>query len=197
MPWSPTFTHSCVSNVILGLLWGCRGKSWRKLDAAWEFGETEKPWKTSFADVRDLVESVLAVFICSQSTYSSAPWIWLPFLQPLETTLPGVNTSSSRALDHGNSLQHFTVKTVLLSMKLSSPFAFRISFLILLPLWLHLLSLLAGFASLNVEVPWGTVTGSPFSSYTLSGWCHPLRWLQAPCLHQGLQIHYLQARPLS
>lgn len=88
------------------------------------------------------------------------------FPQPLETTLPGANISSFRALDHGNSLQHFIVKTVLLSMNLSSPFAFRVSFLIFLPPWLHLFSLFVGFASLNVEVPWGTVTGSPFSSYT-------------------------------
>lgn len=51
--------------------------------------EKLKALNRSFADVRDLVESALAVFICSQSTSSSAPWIWLPFPQPLETT-PGL-----------------------------------------------------------------------------------------------------------
>lgn len=124
MLWLSTSTHSCV-NLVLS--WGCGRKSWGKLDAVWEFGETEKPWNTSFADVKDLVESAaLAIFICPQSTSSSAPWIWLPLLQPLETTFSEVNNSFSRALNHGTFLQYFT-KIISLSMKLYSSLASMLS----------------------------------------------------------------------
>lgn len=137
MPWLPISTHSCVN---LGLSWGCRRKSWGKLDAVWEFGETEKPWNTSFADVKDLVESAaLAVFICSHSTSSSAPWIWLPLLWPLETTLSEVNHSFSWALKHGTFLQHFTMRPFPCPRSFLLPWPSQPpSFLLLLPLWPHL-----------------------------------------------------------
>lgn len=102
-------------------------------------------------------------------TSSSAPRTWLPLLQPLETTLSEVNNSFSRGLKSWDLPAVFHNKIVSLSTKLYSPLAFTLSLFSASPASPAIpFPFLAGVASwpypLNVEVPWGTVTGCPFLS---------------------------------